>query len=199
MKIVTSKLRERVFQARIADWPRILPSRHRSTPANAGLGASRLSSPSGAFRVLYAAANFSTAFAEAVVRDRFEGKTRRFLYRPYLEQLCVTSISSSRELALLDLRDSAAYEAGIDTDASRARAHTAGQALSEAVYAEMTDIDGILFNSRLTNADCVAIYDRALSALSGTVPVALLQATLLPAELTRLGITVRRKRGYAAP
>jgi hypothetical protein len=198
VKIVT-KLRARVFEARIADWPRILPSRHRSTPASAGFGSSRLSSPSGAFRVLYAADNFPTAFAEAVVRDRFEGKTRHFLYRPHLEQLCVTSISSSRELVLLDLRGAAAYEAGIDTDASRARAHTSGQALSEAVHADMTDIDGILFNSRLTTGDCVAIYDRAFSALSGAPPVALLQATLLPAKLTRLGITVRRKRGYGTP
>jgi hypothetical protein len=199
VKIVTAKLRERVFEARIADWPRILPSRHRSTPANAGFGSSRFSSPSGAFRVLYAADNFPTAFAEAVVRDRFEGKTRRFLYRPHLEELCVTSINSTRELALLDLRGATAYEVGIDTDANRARAHSSGQALSEAVHADMTDIDGILFNSRLTNGDCVAIYDRAFSALSGTPPVALLQATLLPAELTRLGITVRRKRGYGTP
>jgi hypothetical protein len=199
VKIVTFKLRERVIEAHIANWPRILPSRHRSAPTNAGFGSSRFSSPSGAFRVLYAADNFPTAFAEAVVRDRFEGKTRRFLYRPHLEQLCVTSISSSRELALLDLRGAAAYEVGIDTDANRARAHTSGQALSEAVHADMTDIDGILFNSRLTSGDCVAIYDRALSTLSGTPQVALLQATLLPAELTRLDITVRRKRGYATP
>jgi hypothetical protein len=107
VKIVISKLRERVIEARIADWPRILPSRHRSTPANTGFGSSRFSSPSGAFRVLYAADNFPTAFADAVVRDRFGGKIRRFLYRPHLEQLCVTSISSSRELALLDLRGAA--------------------------------------------------------------------------------------------
>lgn len=199
MKIVAAKLRQRVFDARIADWPRILPIRHRSTPADAGFGSSRLSSPSGAFRVLYAADSFPTAFAEAVVRDRFEGRTRRFLYRPYLEELCVTSISSSRALALLDLRGAAAYEAGIDTDASRARAHTSGQALSEAIHADMTDIDGILFNSRLTAGDCVAIYDRAFSVLSGTPPVALLRAASLPSELARLGITVRRKRGYATP
>ncbi|RXH31122.1 hypothetical protein XH99_10995 [Bradyrhizobium nanningense] len=199
MKIVISKLRARVIETRIADWPRILPSRHRSTPANAGFGSSRFSSPSGAFRVLYAADNFPTAFAEAVVRDRFEGKKKRFLYRPHLEQLCVTSISSSRELVLLDLRGSGAYEIGIDTDANRARAHGAGQALSELVYAEMNDIDGILFNSRLTTGDCVAVYDRGLSALSGTPPVALLQAALLPTELARLGITARRKRGYTTP
>jgi hypothetical protein len=199
VKIVTFKLRERVISARIADWPRILPSRHRATPADAGFGSSRFSSPSRAFRVLYSADNFPTAFAEAVVRDRFEGKARRFLYRPHLDQLCVTTISSSRELALLDLMGAAAYEVGIDTDTNRARAHTLGQALSEAVHAEMPNIDGILFNSRLTTGSCVAIYDRAFAALSTTPPIALLQSALLPAELTRLGITVRRKRGFATP
>jgi hypothetical protein len=197
VKIVTSKLRQRVITARIADWPRILPSRHRATPADGGFGSSRYSSPTAAFRVLYAADNFPTAFAEAVVRDRFEGKVRRFLYRPHLDQLCVTAISSNRELTLLDLMRAAAYELGIDTDASRARAHAPGQALSEAVHAEMPDVDGILFNSRLTTGGCVAVYDRAFSALSGTPPIALLQSALLPAELTRLGITVRRARGFA--
>ncbi len=197
MKLVTSKLRERVIEAKLSDWPRILPTRHRATPAVAGFGSSRYSSPTDAFRVLYAADNFSTAFAEAVVRDRFEGKSRRYLYRPHLEQVCLTAISSSRELALLDLRGAGAYELGVDTDASRARDHTIGQAFSQAVHDELADVDAILFDSRLTTGACVAIYDRAFSALSGTLPIGLLQAALLPAELTRLGITLRRQRGYA--
>ncbi len=197
MKLVTSKLRERVIEAKLSDWPRILPTRHRATPAGAGFGSSRYSSPTDAFRVLYAADNFSTAFAEAVVRDRFEGKSRRYLYRPHLEQVCLTAISSSRELALLDLRGAGAYELGVDTDASRARDHTIGQTFSQAVHDELADVDAILFDSRLTTGACVAIYDRAFSALSGTLPIGLLQAALLPAELTRLGITLRRQRGYA--
>jgi len=199
VKIVASRFRERVIHARLADWPRVLPTRHRATPADAGFGSSRFSSPSGGFRILYAADTFATAFAEAVVRDRFEGKARRVLYRPYLEQLCVTAISSDQPLALLDLRGAAAYELGIDTDANRARIHRSGQALSEAVHAEMPDVDGILFNSRLTTGGCVAVYDRAFSALSGTVPIGLLQSASLPAELARLEITVRRRRGYATP
>ncbi len=197
MKLVTSKLRGRVIEAKLSDWPRILPTRHRATPAGAGFGSSRYSSPTDAFRVLYAADNFSTAFAEAVVRDRFEGKSRRYLYRPHLEQVCLTAISSSRELALLDLRGAGAYELGVDTDASRARDHTIGQAFSQAVHDELADVDAILFDSRLTTGACVAIYDHAFSALSGTLPIGLLQAALLPAELTRLGITLRRQRGYA--
>lgn len=197
MKLVASKLRERVIAAKLADWPRILPTKHRATPAGAGFGSSRYSSPTDAFRVLYAAIDFPTAFAEAVVRDRFEGKTRRYLYRPHLEQVCLTAVSSSREFALLDLRGAGAYELGIDTDASRARAHTVGQVFSQAVHDELPDVDAILFDSRLTNGACVAIYDRAFPALSATVPIALMQAALLPAELTRLNINLRRERGYA--
>jgi len=147
--------------------------------------------------VLYAADNFPTAFAEAVVRDRFEGKYRRYLYRPHLEQVCLTAISSSRDLMLLDLRGAGAYELGVDTDASRARDHTVGQSFSQAVHDQMADVDAILFDSRLTSGACVAIYDRAFSALSATVPIGLLQTALLAAEITRLGITLRRQRGYA--
>jgi hypothetical protein len=196
VKIAASRLREQILTARIADWPRILPDRYRTSPADAGFGSSRFSSPSGAFRVLYAADSFSTAFAEAVVRDRFEGKAKRFLYRTYLDQLCLTQISSNRALVLLDLRGAAAYELGLDTDANRARDHTAGQAFSEALHASGFLIDGILFNSRLTAGDCVAIYDRAFAAMSGTTPVALLQSNLLAPEIARLGISVRRKRGF---
>jgi hypothetical protein len=197
VKLVASKLRERVIAAELSEWPRILPTKHRATPAGAGFGSSRYSSPSDAFRVLYAAADFPTAFAEAVVRDRFEGKSRRYLYRPHLEQVCLTAISSSRELTLLDLRGAGAYQLGVDTDASRARDHTVGQAFSQAVHDQLTDVDAILFESRLTTGACVAIYDRAFSALSATVPIGLMQAALLPAEIIRLGITLRRKRGYA--
>jgi hypothetical protein len=68
--------------------------------------------------------------------------------------------------------------------------------LSVMVHAQMHDIDGILFNPRLTAGGCVAIYDRAFAALSATPPIALLRSTLLPAELVRLAITVRRKRGF---
>ena len=59
------------------------------------------------------------------------------------------------------------------------------------------DLDGILFESRLTAKRCVAVYDRALDALRSEPPIALLQAAQLPVEITRLGIVLRRKRGFA--
>lgn len=198
MTILTKRVRGRIVTARLNDWPRVMPNLHRSTPAGAGFGASRFSSPSQAFKVLYAADSFPTAFAEGVVRDRFEGKIRRYLYRPHLEALCVTAISSSRELTLLDLTGAATYELGVDTDTNHARKHQPGQAFSEELYAGIPDVDGILFDSRLTKGRCVAIYDRALPLLSGTPPIALLQAAQLAVELKRLDIIVRRARGLAA-
>ena len=98
---------------------------------------------------------------------------------------------------MLNLRGAGAYELGVDTDASRARAHTVGQIFSQVVHDELPDVDAILFDSRLTTSACVAIYDRAFPALSATIPIALMQAALLPAELTRLKIILRRERGYA--
>jgi hypothetical protein len=195
VKLVVRKISERIITARITDWPRILPSRHRAQPVGAGHGSSRFSSPSHQFKILYAAEDFPTAFAEAVVRDRFEGKQRRFLYRPLLDTLCITSISSDRELALVDLTGAGAYELGLDTDANRARDHRRGQEFSELLHAEVRDIDGILFDSRLTGARCVAVYERALPSLSGSVPIALLQVAELATELNRLNIAVRRERG----
>jgi len=196
VKLVAKKIRERLISARVSDWPRILPGRHRRQPAGAGYGSSRFSSPSRQFKVLYAGEDFPTAFAEAVVRDRFEGKQLRFLYRPHLDALCVTSISSNRELTLVDLTGAGAYELGVDTDANRARDHQQGQEFSELLHAQMPDIDGILFDSRLTSARCVAVYERALPSLSGSIPISLLQVAELVPELNRLKISVRRERGF---
>lgn len=196
MKLVAQRIRERIITARVSDWPRILPTRYRGQPSGAGYGSSRFSSPSRQFTILYAGEDFPTAFAEAVVRDRFEGKQRRFLYRPQLDALCVAAISSSRELALVDLTGAGAFELGIDTDANRARDHGQGQQFAELLHAQMTDIDGILFASRLTDARCIAIFERALPSLSGSVPVPLLQAAELVPELERLKITVRRERSF---
>ncbi|MER9291497.1 RES family NAD+ phosphorylase [Mesorhizobium sp. M0510] len=196
MILIPERIRERTIAARVRDWPRILPSRHRSAPVGAGFGSSRFSSPSRKFKVLYAGEDFATAFAEAVVRDRFEGKSRRYLYRPSLEALCITSISSGRELTLLDLTGAGAYELGVDTDTNRARDHQVGQEFSEALHAQIPDVDGILFDSRLTSGRCIAVYERALPALSGQPPIALLQAAELVNELRRLDIVVRRERSY---
>lgn len=197
MRLDHDRLRGRIIQGRLREWPRILASRYIASPTDTGFGSSRFSSPSNAFRVLYAAEDFPTAFAEAVVRDRLEGKARRYLYRPRLKALCVAAISSNREMRILDTTGGATYELGVDTDTNRARDHQSGQAFSEALHAALPDLDGILFNSRLTARRCVAVYDRAFGALEAEPPVALLRVQQLRGEIERLGISLRRERGLA--
>ena len=130
-----------------------------------------------------------------MIRDRFVGKERRYLYRPYLDSLLATEISTSASLMLVDLTGAAAYDMGIDTDAKGSRSHHAGQAFAEALH-KRTSADGILFSSRLTDAPCVAIFDRALSRLIATAPVDLVRVGALAEELVRLEVTVRRRRTW---
>lgn len=194
MKLDRARITERSVLVTLGGWLRIFPAIHAATPTGAGFGSSRHSSPSRSFRTLYAGDSFAVAFAEAVVRDRFVGLERRYLYRPALEQLVVAEISTSSELALLDFTGAAAYELGIDTDAKGARAHDAGQALAEALHAQ-TGLDGILYDSRLTGHRCVAIFDRAHGKLSAPTPVDLVGLAEFENEIERLKISVRRKRG----
>lgn len=194
MKLPTGLLKSRSVLVSLGAWPRIIKAAHATTPARTGFGSSRFSSPSYAFRILYAAEDFRTAFSEAVIRDRLEGKQRRFLYRPHLEALMVTDISSTGDLKILDLTNGGTYELGINTDVGGARSHEAGQKFSEELHAK-TDFDGILFNSRLTTTTNVAIYERAFPRIAGSTPVQMTRLQQLYDETKRLDITIRRKYG----
>lgn len=175
-------------------WPRVIPAAHRATPASAGFGFSRFSSPSKAYRVLYAAETFETAFAEAVIRDRYVGKSRKYLYRPYLEGLLVTEIGSTARLALLDFTGEAAHELGVDTDAKGARSHERGQEFAESLHAQ-TPLDGLIFDSRLTGRKCVALFDRTFGSLTAAKPVEIMDLANFWQEIRRRKIVIRRKRG----
>lgn len=193
MKFSLKRIQNRTIQYAFDEWPRIIQASYAASPLGAGYGSSRFSSPNQSFKVLYAAFDFSTALAEAVIRDRFQGKQCRFLYEPHLDAKVVTTIKTTSNLTLLDLRGSGAYELGVDTDANRAKAHRTGQDLSEALH-QQTKIDGILYDSRFTAKPCVVIYDRAFHHLEATKPVGLLHVGALSSELKRLHVTVRRQR-----
>lgn len=192
MKSDLKRIAARTGSVELTDWLRIMPARHRSMPCDGGFGSSRFSSPARAFRVLYAAQDFPTALAEAVIRDRFVGKQRRYIYRPYLEGLVVAELSTFAPLELVDLCGSAAYELGVDTDAKGSRDHQAGQKFAEDLH-KRTAADGILFTSRLTGSLCVAVFDRAFPKLTAPPSVDLVKVAALTTELARLNVSVRRR------
>ena len=186
-------LRELAVGIDVTGYLRVMEAHHRATPIGIGYGKTRFSSPADRFTVLYAAQDLPTALAEKVIRDRFQGKTARVLLEADLDELVVASLIAAKPLKLLDLRTSGANRLGIPTDAVRGRAQQAGRKFSQQLY-DATDFDGIVYMSRITNAECVAIYDRAVGAkLDPNAPVEDLArlVDLVPA-LTSLNVELRR-------
>jgi hypothetical protein len=93
----------------------------------------------------------------------------------------------NEELLLLDLRDTGCLDIGAPTDAARARHFAAGQALARSIYAEHPDVSGIIYPSRLTGEDCIAVFDRAIQKLTVLDACALKDHRELPALLAKGG------------
>jgi hypothetical protein len=140
-----------------------------------------------------------TALAEAVVRDRYQGKQRRDLLEEDIEHSVVASMAPLGPLKLLDLRTSGASRLGVPTNAVRGRAQQSGRRFSQMLY-DRTDFDGIVYMSRITNAECAAIYDRAANAkLDPVCPVVdLVRLAELERALRSLNIRLL-KRAATAP
>ena len=169
--------------------------RHSANPLGTGLGSSRFSSPSDAYTVLYGAKSLRAAIAEAILRDRFSDDNRvpRELDVSEVQNYSISEISTKVALNVLDLRKGGAFRLGVKTDAIGARNHRAGQAFAERLHTEFPDIDGILYASRMTGCDCVAVFDRAIMVkLEATAAVDLERVSALRAALRALSVTLVR-------
>jgi hypothetical protein len=147
---------------------RVMPAAHAATPLGMGFGHTRFSSPDHSFRLVYIARDLATAIAETIVRDRFEGATERVLDYSEIEEWAVAEVTALSPLQVLDLRTTGLLRLGVSTDAARAKAHREGQQLSKAVYGAFA-VDALLYSSRLTSAECLAVYDRAAGRQTGLV------------------------------
>jgi hypothetical protein len=91
----------------------------------------------------------------------------------------------------VDLRHEGANLLGVPTDAVRARAQAAGRRLSQELH-DRAPIDGIVYMSRITNRECIAVYERAVaSKLSADKPaLPLIRLSSMTADLRALGVTI---------
>lgn len=149
---------------------RCTPWARRRTPLGMGFGQTRFASPTNAFKLLYIAEDLPTSIAEAIIRDRFEGRIARVLARSDVAEWGVCAVSARRPLRLLDLRGDACFTLGLSTDIVGAKAHDEARAFSQALY-DTTDLDGIVYPSRLRKRTCMAIYDRAVTPGLDAQPV----------------------------
>jgi hypothetical protein len=140
---------------------RVTPIAHRATPLGMGFGKTRFASPTDAFKLLYIA---------AVIRDRFEGATARELTAGELAGWGAAEVSAQIPLRLLDVRTAGCFLLGVSTDITGAKAQDEARQFGQAVF-DQTDLDGILYLSRLTRRICVAVYDRAVASKLEAGPV----------------------------
>lgn len=170
---------------------RIMPKAHAATPLGMGFGQTRFAAPDNSFQLIYLARNLATAIAETVVRDRFEGKARRVLDISEVEDWVVSEVSAVEPLTVIDLRTTGLLKLGVTTNAARAKCQAAGRRLSKALY-ERFAVDGVLYSSRLTSAECLAVYDRAVKAkLRSTAAVSLVRHAGLITALSAINVSVR--------
>lgn len=175
-----------------------LLSDHDGAPRGQALGTvpadSRFCSRTDAYAVLYASADFATAFIETVVRDRFtHRRERQVALREVTERVWARiSTKPQSELALLDLRGDGCTRIGAPTDAVHARNHAAGRAFAKAVHTAHPDIDGMVYVSRLTNEEVYAVFDRGITKLHPTGTGMLTDHPDLPEILERHGIELVR-------
>jgi hypothetical protein len=161
---------------------RAMRREHDATPLGVGFGQSRFASPDRSFMVLYIARDLPTAIAETIIRDRFEGKSDRPLDLSEVGAWAVSEISATAPLTVIDVRSTGLLRLGVSTDAARAKQQEEGRRLSQALYDGFA-VDGILYRSRLSGAECVTVYDRAVDAglLKAGQPIAIeRQADLVP-------------------
>jgi RES domain. len=177
------------FQPR--SYLRVMRAAHMATPLGVGFGHTRFSSPDRTFQLVYIARDLATAIAETIVRDRFEGRMKRVLDQSEIEEWAVAEITATSPLTVLDLRTTGLLRLGVSTDAARAKKHQQGRQLSAAIHGAFA-IDGLLYASRLTSAECVAVYDRAIEGkLDASPAINLVRHPDLIAALQSIGVSLR--------
>ena len=146
---------------------RILPRHYLASPLGTVSADSRFCTRGAGYTILYTSPDFTTAFIETIVRDRFTRQRQRIIRMQEVTEFAwaVIVTKPKTELTVLDLRRNGCALAGIPTDTVNARNHAAGRAFGKIVYAEFADIDGFLYTSRLTGADIYAVFDRGLNKL----------------------------------
>ncbi|MCB8879638.1 RES family NAD+ phosphorylase [Acidisoma cellulosilytica] len=162
---------------------RVFRWQHRTSPLGMGFGKTRFASPTDKFKLLYLGQDLPTCIAEAIIRDRFEGSTRRVLTRNELSRWGVCAVTVAHPLQLLDLRGDGCLHLGVSTDIAGGKSQDDARIFSEELYAK-THLHGILYKSRLRKRqNCVAVYDRAAGAALSTGDVTQMErlADLVPA------------------
>jgi hypothetical protein len=150
---------------------------HHPDPLGYALIPSRFSDPTNqAFGVVYLGASVKVCFAEAILRDRGDGRVAA-LPLPFseLKVWVCAEIELTDELRLIDLTGGGALRMGVPSDVAGARDQATARLWSAAFHVHPDQVDGILYPSRLNEERNVALYSRALSKVRAVATPRLLE------------------------
>ncbi len=123
------------------------------------------------------------------MRDRFEDADDRLIKKSEVLEWAAARLTANEPLNLLDITQNGLLRLGKPTNIIGAKDHALGRAFSAQVYDETT-VDGILYRSRLTGADCIAIYDRAVPKLIADPPVPMVKLVGLVPSLQSMNVSL---------
>lgn len=161
-----------IIESDIVDWIRLTPKRHKD-PLGVMPGNSRFCAKLDKHAVLYAARLYETAFAEVVIRNRFDNGKARLINQSELEVINAVAIRSRETLRILDLAGNNPISVGIPNAVLRHSDHRSGRAFARNCYKFKPDVDAILYPSRFNTALCIGVFDRAIRKLKATAKIPL--------------------------
>lgn len=151
-------------------------------PLGYGKSPSRFSDPrrrvdANRFGVLYLGDSLKVCFLETVLRDRREGIFDDLpVEEVELTRRRFAEIATTADLRLVDLRGDNAVRMGVPTDVVRAQRQNLARRWSLAFHEHPSQLDGIIYPSRLNGGTNLAIYDRAIPKLQAKRVLTLLGA-----------------------
>lgn len=161
-----------IIESDIVDWIRLTPKKHKD-PLGAKPGNSRFCANSDKHSVFYAARLYETAFAEVIIRNRFDNGKARLINHSELEAINAVAIRSREPLCILNLTGNNPISVGIPSAVLRHSDHRSGRAFARNCYKFKPEIDAVLYPSRFNTALCIGVFDRAISKLKATAKIPL--------------------------
>ena len=151
------------------------------SPAKGEPPAGRFDSPTGAFRVLYAAETLEGAFVETVLRT----PSRLLIGSDEIMSRAFTSLRLNRELRLIDLRAEGLQQLGLDTSIISGPYDPCGL-WADAFFYHPDKPDGIWYPSRYDPSQaCIALFDREPNTISPVKTHPLTDVQRLVGEILR--------------
>ena len=143
------------------------------------------------FGVLYLGDTVKVCFLEAVLRDQRDGVlgdlpiAESELYDRHFAEIEVTT-----PLTMVDLRDDGPIKMGVPTDVAKGSKQSLARKWAAAFNEHVSQVDGIIYPSRLNGHTNLAVFDRAVGKLKAVGTTKLIRAPGLADVLNDLNVAI---------